>query len=258
MTDKKFWLSADQITPDLARNEACIASDRITVDGRPVGFMFRDYSGWNFFAGDESQEYVDDAANLGLYSLNTIANHDGAILPHLDARHGTAWLRDGSRFIEDPEGAPIDPDATYPYGLNPDFPWVEGRFDMAEDCSIALPEPMNRRVEDGQLVLWRPGLTAWITVWGNNEEPRARLAKILQGTSSAGCDRKDWATENILFHSYRLDEQSADGRAPALYAAAVGQPSHVQIAVYFDDETDLVSAEQLVHSIRMNTPNPTA
>lgn len=252
MTDKAFWLSADQIIPDLARNEACIASDRITVDGRPVGFMFRDYSGWNFFAGDESQEYVDDAGNLGLYSLNTIANYDRAILPHLDARHGTAWLREGDLFVEDPEGAPVDIDASHPHGLNPDFPWADGRFDMTQDCSIALPEPMNRRVEDGQLVLRRPGLTAWITVWVNDEEPQARLAKVLQGTSPAGYDRKNWSTGNVLFHSYRLDEQSADGRAPALYTAAVGPSSHVHLAVYFDDEGDIAPAEQLAHSIQMN------
>ncbi len=123
---------------------------------------------------------------------------------------------------------------------------------MTQDCSIALPEPMNRRVEDGQLVLWRPGLTAWITVWVNDEEPQARLAKVLQGTSPAGYDRKNWATGNVLFHSYRLDEQSADGRAPALYTAAVGLSSHVHLAVYFDNEGDIASAEQLAHSIQMN------
>lgn len=252
MTDKVFWLPAERIVPNLARNEACIASDRITVDGQPVGYMFRDYSGWNFFAGDESQEYVDDAANLGLYSLNTIANYDRAILPHLDARHGTAWLRQGDRFVEDPEGAPADPDASSPHGLNPNFPWVQGRGNLAADCSIAVPEPMNRRVEDGQLVLWRPGLTAWITVWVNDEEQQTRLAKIVQGTSPAGYDRKDWSTENILFHSYRLDEKSADRRAPALYTAAVGPSSHVHLATYFDDEKDLASAEQLARSIQMN------
>ena len=123
---------------------------------------------------------------------------------------------------------------------------------MTQDCSIALPEPMNRRVEDGQLVLWRPGLTAWTTVWVNDEEPQARLAKVLQGTSPAGYDRKNWSTGNVLFHSYRLDEQSADGRAPALYTAAVGPSSHVHLAVYFDDEGDIASAEQLAHSIQMN------
>lgn len=258
MTEKRFRLAAEQIVPDLARNEACIASDRITVEGQPVGFMFRDYSGWTFLAGDESQSYVDDAANLGMYSLNTIANYDRAILPHLDARHGTAWIRDGDRFVEDPEGAPIDPVASNPHGLNPDFPWIEGRFDMTADCSIALPEPMNRRFQDGQLVLWRPGLTAWITVWDNDEEPQSRLARVLQGTSPAGYDHKDWSAGNTLFHSYRLNEQSSDRRVPALYSIAVGPTSHVHVAVYFDHEGDLMLAERLAQSVRVDTPSPTA
>jgi len=57
-------------------------------------------SGWQFFAGDETQDYVDDPDNTHLFSLNTIANHDPAVVPHLDAAFDTAWMRDGNGFRE--------------------------------------------------------------------------------------------------------------------------------------------------------------
>ena len=77
----------------------CIASDRITVDGAPVGYMYREEpctdiaSGWRFFAGDESQEYADTPDNFAIYEVNTICNYDPAIIQFLDAPVGSAFGR---------------------------------------------------------------------------------------------------------------------------------------------------------------------
>ena len=78
----------------------CVATDSITLDGHPVGIMYRDEpedprdSGWRFTAGFETVEYVDDSDNCGVYDLGTIARHDPAILPFLDAPAGSAFERD--------------------------------------------------------------------------------------------------------------------------------------------------------------------
>lgn len=100
MKEKVFKIPRDQLVPDLApRRGACYATDMITVDGHPVGFMCREEpsndvdGGWRFFSGKESQEYVDDADNLALYDVNTIANCDRAIIPFLDAPIGSAFER---------------------------------------------------------------------------------------------------------------------------------------------------------------------
>ena len=79
---------------------SCLASDRITVDGKPVGFMYheepdhRHDSGWRFLAGDEDDDYMSDAANFELYDVNTIANYDTDVVPLLDAPVGSAFIRD--------------------------------------------------------------------------------------------------------------------------------------------------------------------
>ena len=50
-------------------------------------------SGWSFFSGTESQEYLDDSANTSLYDVNTVANYDPAIIPYLDSAVGTQLER---------------------------------------------------------------------------------------------------------------------------------------------------------------------
>ena len=67
-------------------------------------------SGWRFFAGTESQAYVDDPNNLAIYDVNTIANYDPEIIPLLDAPLGSAFERTvdhvgfiKARFPDDPD-----------------------------------------------------------------------------------------------------------------------------------------------------------
>jgi len=52
---------------------------------------FEDDSGWRFFSGDETEEYMNDADNCGIYEVNTIANYDQSIIPLLDAEIGSAF-----------------------------------------------------------------------------------------------------------------------------------------------------------------------
>lgn len=95
--DRPFALSPDKIRQLVATTTGCFATDRITRDGRPVGVMYRESpdwdgdSGWRFLAGDESEEYLADAANIRIYQVNTIANFCPDIIPHLGLPIGT-WL----------------------------------------------------------------------------------------------------------------------------------------------------------------------
>ena len=100
MRQKTFFLPAEAIKRDLAPPQGyCIAADTITVQGKLVGFMYRekadhpDDSGWRFFCGEESDEYCSDPANFALYDVNTIANYDPAIIPFLDYQVGSAFER---------------------------------------------------------------------------------------------------------------------------------------------------------------------
>ena len=80
--------------------DGCIATNRITVEGYKVGYCYREKpdggwdSGWRFTAGDESEAYMDDPNNAGIYKLNTICNDDPDIIPLLNTSAPCAFERD--------------------------------------------------------------------------------------------------------------------------------------------------------------------
>jgi hypothetical protein len=88
---KTFFLSREQIKQLIPSNlGSCLITDRVMVDGLKIGYMYREEpdnaldSGWRFFAGDESQSYVDEPSHLGFYAVNTTANCDPDIIPYLE------------------------------------------------------------------------------------------------------------------------------------------------------------------------------
>jgi hypothetical protein len=96
---KRFALPASQFRSLAMGRGSCQASDRITVDGMPVGFMYREPpdtdidSGWSFFCGDETDEYANKPENFEVYDVNTIANYDPLIIQYLDAPYYSAFER---------------------------------------------------------------------------------------------------------------------------------------------------------------------
>lgn len=95
--EKRYKLTAADLRPIAEGFGACVASDKITVDGWPVRFMYReaaihrDDSGWRFLSGLESEAYINEPSNYAFYDCNTIANYDPTIVPHLGAPIGSAF-----------------------------------------------------------------------------------------------------------------------------------------------------------------------
>ena len=111
---KTYALDATQIKPGLAPNRGgCLATDDVTVRGLGVGFMYREEganpldSGWRFFSGRESQEYLDDPTKSGVYDVNTIANYAPDIIEWLDAPPGAAFERGADGALQRIEEFPF-------------------------------------------------------------------------------------------------------------------------------------------------------
>ncbi len=105
---KEFKLKENEIKELTTVKGGCIASDRITVDGHKVGYMYREKptnetdSGWRFFSGDEADEYTNNPDNFSMFQLNTICNYDTDIIPYLEKAVGTKLARDvNGTFIEE-------------------------------------------------------------------------------------------------------------------------------------------------------------
>jgi hypothetical protein len=136
--------------------------------------------------------------------------------------------------------------------LNPHFPVVKGRHQLTATWSVDLPGEFNRRVEeDGDLVLWRPGMTVFVAIWNNDraESVSARIDWLREDTDPSAFDivADDLGTTRRF--AYRQSEDSDDDRVPALYAFTVAEDSHVQLAVYFDSERDVETALRLWRSV---------
>lgn len=101
--NRDFHVKAEDmknLLPDWEEASGCIATNRITVEGCKVGYCYREKadgdwdSGWRFTAGDESDEYMDDPNNAGIYGLNSICNDDPDIIPLLNTPAPCAFERD--------------------------------------------------------------------------------------------------------------------------------------------------------------------
>lgn len=96
---KDFAIQSDKIENLIPNIRYCFATDKITIEGMKVGYMYREVpdkesdSGWRFFSGTESQDYVDNPENIKNYNVNTIANYDPDIIPYLHSDYGTEYER---------------------------------------------------------------------------------------------------------------------------------------------------------------------
>jgi hypothetical protein len=100
MVSTKHFLFNESNIRDLVHEMGySICSNKITVEGEKVGYMYREEpmddedSGWRFLSGTESQEYADNPDNSKAFGVNTIANHDPAIIPYLKLPKGTELER---------------------------------------------------------------------------------------------------------------------------------------------------------------------
>lgn len=134
--------------------------------------------------------------------------------------------------------------------MHPDFPVVKGFQRLTSDWALTLPEAFNRRIQDEDLVFWRTGFTVYIAIWNNdrNETVRERLEWLRAGHSPDAFAIEEESDGDLLRMCYRLTE-GGDGRVVhALYGFIIGQNSHVQMAAYFDDETELQTAKRIWRS----------
>ena len=79
-----------------------LAPKQLVRNRLKVRFMYREKpdtqqdSGWRFFSGFETDEYVNNPDNIGLYDIKTITEIDPDIVPFLNSPVGSAFEREHS------------------------------------------------------------------------------------------------------------------------------------------------------------------
>ena len=148
------------LLPDWKGADGCIATNRITVEGCKVGYCYREKpdggwdSGWRFTAGDESDEYMADPNNAGIYKLNTICNDDPDIIPLLNTPAPCAFERDENGVFQQikdwkPDEDEEDTDMDI---LNQCQKWHEkGQYQKIIDALDAIPAEEHTPEMDSEL-----------------------------------------------------------------------------------------------------------
>ena len=133
----------------------------------------------------------------------------------------------------------------------PGFPLVEGDYALTETWALHLPDEFARRVEDGSLVLWRPGLTIWLAAWGNdNSESQAqRLNLIKRDASPERFAEAESKAKQVTRYRYRLRDENENSPLESLSAFILNDDGLLQMAVYFDDPNDEAKARALAESV---------
>ena len=161
--NRDFHVKAEDmknLLPDWEEASGCIATNRITVEGCKVGYCYREKadgdwdSGWRFTAGDESDEYMDDPNNAGIYGLNSICNDDPDIIPLLNTPAPCAFERDEHGVFQQikdwkPDEDEEDPDMDI---LQQCQKWHEkGQYQKIIDALEAIPAEERTPEMDSEL-----------------------------------------------------------------------------------------------------------
>jgi hypothetical protein len=135
----------------------------------------------------------------------------------------------------------------------PGFPLAEGELPLTASWSIRLPGQFARRIEDGSLVLWRPGLTIWLVAWNNDhgQSQADRVAWIKKSASPKRFAEQEAEAGGVTRFSYRLRDDSDDGPVESVYGFVIGDDGHLQLSIYFDDPTDERVARELVQGVSL-------
>lgn len=244
---KRFKLAPEQIRRLIPSLGGCIATDSITVEGRPAQYMSRSAphnsqdSGWLITAGESEAELKPE--DVSVYDLNTIANYDHAIIRFLTYPVGTQVVMGENQSLV-AVGNPAPPNVIL-------LPGVEaGPTSFTANWSAKAQGTLLRRVEDDQLVLWRPNLTFWVSALsGRADTPAANLAHHTASMSPNAFDVRRWQQHGTHSALYRVNE-SEGGHVQASAQAIHCHADRVLIAAaYFDDQAAETEALSFLTSI---------
>ncbi len=222
----------------------------VTVNGKSVDYMIRsepkreDDSGWIFYGGGETQEYIDNPNNTSLMSVNTIANYDLEVVSFLTYPIGTEVERDESGRLQ-----VITPEVKVPDILF--LPPVDkGAINIANEWSFNVSTRMVKRIDKGSFVIWRPGFTLWIDVYqAEDKDIDARERKLLGIISPERINFKSIRQSGLQKIRYELAEQSGEYMQKSAYIFGLTESQEMHIIIYYDDPRSISEADEIWNTL---------
>jgi len=99
--DARHIIQVSIVDPVAAKTDQflprCFVTSKVLYDGVKIGYLYRETpdneedSGWRILAGDETDDYMNDADNLHFVSLGAVLREDDRILALLKAPAGSSF-----------------------------------------------------------------------------------------------------------------------------------------------------------------------
>ncbi len=244
--EKSFKLKSVQIerlVPDIG---FAFATDMITVAGKNVDYMVREQpdregdSGWIFYGGGETQEYMDDSNNTSLLSVNTIANYDPEIIGFLTYPPGTEIERNKEGRLQVITPGINEPEVVF-------LPPVDkGHIKITKNWGFNISGRMLKRFDKGSLVIWRPGFTIWLDSYDTNGAGvEERINNVIKTASPDKTDFLEAQEDGVRKIRYRLQEVTGGNEQNAVYIFALTDNQEIHMTIYYDDSNDLLEIEEI-------------
>ena len=257
--NRNYHVKAEDVKhllPDWEGADGCIATNCITVEGCKVGYCYRENpdgnwdSGWRFTADDESDDYMDDPNNAGIYKLNTICNDDPDIIPLLHTPAPCAFERDENGVFQQikdwkPEQDEEAPDMDI---LEQCQKWNEkGQYQKIIDALEAIPAEERTPEMDSELARAYNNLA----VPGNRELYQKALSLL---KPHADYFAEDYRWNFRMGYSYYFLDQ--EGRALPYFRKALEKlPGDEDTQKLIDDCESRITLPQFSECFRERTEN---
>ena len=227
-------------------------SDRVAVDGQRVSHMIHSQqddtgiSGWFFLGGDEDQEYMQDPKNFSQMTLNSITNLDPEVVSFLTYPPGSEVERGTDGRLSVVKNPGEEPLMVYMLPLD------AGPLNLGQHWQTVINSRMLRRVDHGNLVLWRPQLTIWIRSFQSPDKTAAeKLALYQKHIAETAIDCEAQEQNDYMLSRYFLREANEDGaEQDAVYMAAFTDAVHIDISAYYDDNEAKAELDLFWHGLK--------
>ncbi|WHI48429.1 DUF2185 domain-containing protein [Microbulbifer sp. TRSA001] len=249
--EKSYKLKPDQIerlVPDIG---FAFATDMITVEGKNVDYMVRqqpdreDDSGWIFYGGGETQEYMDNSNNTSLLSINTVANYDPEIIGFLTYPPGTEIERNKDGRLQVVTSTVNEPEVVF-------LPPVDrGPIKISKNWSFNISGHMLKRLDKGSLVIWRPEFTIWLGSYdANGAGIEERISNVIKTASPDKTDFLEIQEDGVHKIKYHLQEVTDGKEQNAVYIFALTDNQEIHMAIYYDNPNDLLEIEEIWKTLK--------
>jgi hypothetical protein len=110
---------------------------------------------------------------------------------------------------------------------------------------------MLRRLDDGDLVLWKPGLTVCFTALpAKRPSPAESVKAFLADADEARFEETLEQRGSLHTAHYRLDEEDDGDTQMGLYGIVAAAKQMLVVAVYFDTKRDAKQALEIFRSVK--------